>query len=146
MNRIILIGIAIFVTSLVASCGGGSGAPAPGAPADTTGPAITITGVEDGQTYGGDVAITAAAADPAGVVDFDFEVNDNNVATENDGSMSFVWHTSGNGTDVLRFTARDSEGNATVQELTVTRFNGIDWPDFPIGPVIDWDPIFDFGL
>ncbi len=35
---------------------------------------------------------------------------------------------------------------ATAQELTVTRFNGIIWPDFPIGPVIDWGDIFDFGL
>lgn len=146
MNRNFLIGIAILVTSLAASCGGGSGAPAPGAPEDNSGPAITITGVEDGQTYGGDVAITAAAADPSGVIDFDFEVNDNNVATENDGSMSFVWHTSGNGTDVLRFTARDAHGNATTQELTVTRFNGFIFPDLPIGPVIDWGDIFDFGL
>jgi hypothetical protein len=145
MNRVILIGIAAIVMSLAASCGGGSSAPAP-QPEDTTGPAITITGVEDGQTVGGDVNITAAAADPAGVVDFDFEVNGNNVATESDGSMSFTWNTAGNGTDTLKFTARDAEGNASTVEMEVTRWNGIDWPDLPLGPAIDWGDIFDFGL
>jgi hypothetical protein len=114
MKNGIYIGILAIVMSFAASCGGGAAAPAPQPPADTTGPAITITGVEDGQTVGGDVVITAAAADPSGVVDFDFEVNENNVATENDGSMSFTWHTA--------------------------------FPDLPIGPVIDWDDIFDFGF
>jgi hypothetical protein len=143
MKRELLIASAMLVLSLAASCGGAS-APAPPAPVDTAGPAITVTGVADGETIAGNVQITAAAADPSEVVDFDFEVNGNNVATETDGTMAYMWNTTGNGWDTLKFTATDSFGNSSSVELEVYRHNitiGI-WPDFPLLPGdLDFVPI-----
>ncbi len=143
MIRITLILSAILVMSLAASCGG-AGAPAPLAPGDTEGPAITVNGVEDGDVVFGNIEVLAAAADPAGIIDFDFEVNGENVATDNDGAMAFMWHTDGNGLDTLRFTARDSHGNASVLELEVERRNYaiIPIPDLPgVDPPFQFEPI-----
>ena len=141
MHRFFLIGIAIFLMSLAASCSSGSGAPAPQAPVDTEGPAINVSGVEDGDTIWGNVEVLAAAADPSGIIDFDFEVNGENVATENDGAMAFMWHTYGNGTDTLRFTARDGYGNSSVLEMEVERHN---WAVIPIPELPEVDPPFQF--
>ncbi|MCC7478097.1 hypothetical protein IT575_06510 [bacterium] len=143
MQRYFLIGIAACVMSLAASCGG-AGAPAPQTPGDTEGPAITVNGVEDGDVVFGNIQVLAAAADPSGIIDFDFEVNGENVATETDGTMAFMWHTDGNGFDTLRFSARDSEGNLSVLELEVERRNFaiIPIPDLPyVDPPFQFQPI-----
>ncbi len=98
--------------------GGGGG--------DATDPVIVVTGIANGATVSGTVAIHATATDNIGVSAFTLKRDDVVVAMGVGGVIDYAWNTTAatNAAHVLLFEASDAAGNSAATTLNVTVNNG----------------------
>lgn len=92
---------------------------------DTTLPTVSVTAPTSGKTVSGSsVTVSADASDNVGVVGVQFQLDGNNLGSEDTSSpYSTAWNTTGvsNGTHTLTAIARDATGNTkTSVSVTVT--------------------------
>lgn len=110
------------------------------ATADTLPPSVELTGLANGATVSGFVALTAIAADNVAVASVTFRVDGVAVGTEDTSSpYSLSWNTSGisNGPHTITAVARDASNNTTVSAaIAVTVSNT--GPQAPAGLVAAW--------
>lgn len=101
--------------------GSGSGG---GGTTDTTPPTVSLAAPANNATVSGSVSVAANASDDTGVVGVQFQLDGNNLGSEDTSSpYSTTWNTSGvsNGTHTLTAVARDAAGNTkTSSTVTVT--------------------------
>jgi hypothetical protein len=104
-------------------------------PPDTTAPSVTTTAPANGSTVSATVAVSATAADNAGVAGVQFRLDGVNLGAEDTTApYSISWNTTTapNGAHVLTAVARDASGNqATSPAVNVTVSNSAAPPPPP---------------
>lgn len=102
--------------------GGGGGTPT----SDTTPPVVSITSPAEAATISGTVNIAANASDETGVAGVQFQIDGNNIGTE-DTTVPYdiSWDTSSatNATHTIAAIARDTSGNQTTSTLVSVTVN-----------------------
>jgi hypothetical protein len=101
--------------------------PAPTPPStDTARPTVSITSPGNGQRVSGTITIRASASDNVGVTSVQFSVDGVNIGSaDTTAPYTISWNTAsvGNGSRVIRATARDAAGNTSTASITVNVSN-----------------------
>jgi YD repeat-containing protein len=93
---------------------------------DTTAPTVAVTGPASGATVGGNVTVTANAADNIGVTSVQFTLDGIDLGSAvTSAPFSAPWNTTGaaNGTHQLRAVARDAAGNTSISSAVSVTVN-----------------------
>jgi hypothetical protein len=94
--------------------------------ADSTAPSVSFTSPASGATVSGQVSVAAGASDNVGVAGVQFKLDGVPLGPEDTAApyaVSWSSTTAANGTHTLAAVARDSAGNATTIERSVTVLN-----------------------
>ena len=86
--------------------------------ADTTPPTVSLTAPANNATVGGNVTLSANAADAEGVRSVDFMVNGNIVGTSTTPPYQATWNSKGSTGAMISVRATDTAGNITTTPLT----------------------------
>lgn len=95
-------------------------------PLDNQDPVIVIAGITDGATVSGLINIAATASDHFGIDSFVLSIDNTQVASDPDGSLTYAWNTDNatNGLHTLHFEAVDNSGNTAAEAINVTVAHG----------------------